>query len=663
MLLLDLPPEIIRDIIDAIPDLRDLKSLAEVSKSLYASTLPALYKSVVVGSRHRHPRAEDLDVDSLVQSGSRTRRRLHYTEALEIDTATPQRCVHDQSTFYEDYPSSDKSRFEELTGKVITLLQKLKDHNLKAFSWSVNSCMPPKILGPDGYLVLKQAGIENMSLKTDYNCGNELYPREAHKLALTAFTKLKRLSWLGVSSREDFETLRDFFKTSADQLNELVLEGVLHRKVQSEFGNWDGEQQPGIFNSGHIFSEKILGVRPGIETVLFSSIVKLSLGSIPLGTNNSRELAYAFNIGQLQSLKLRFCPGWESLLQAICKVYPKDSLKLKSFELQSDYDAQPASAENQAPLGQSAIEHFLGHFCGLQQLSIGTSEHIAGKMIWVAVANHGDTLKSFVNHVSRRNEYQETCDQRYLGLNPEEFPKLASSTGCNPLASLKLEYIGLSCVPALLKSILGPMRGKSQLRVIHLRQSTRDLDAYPCYAFQSDVEPINPADEDYLLEFALAEPEPTDSIPVILEQQWERTSLDEGPYVKVQDLPPLTNSFHNFASWVFGESGFPSLEILAYGDFSYTGDASANVLLTRCKKEAYVEGGPPFRRVEKAEDDRLQYLLWKHWSGLTALPVNYLTHDIEDYEQEDIDQITNQFGNFNVEEDQGFGTYSYYDDF
>lgn len=46
--------------------------------------------------------------------------------------------------------------------------------------------------------------------------------------------------------------------------------------------------------------------------------------------------------------------------------------------------------------------------------------------------------------------------------------------------------------------------------------------------------------------------------------------------------PPLTRTLNDLAQWAFGPDGLPSLEVIAFGDFSYNGRyAWGNVILSR----------------------------------------------------------------------------------
>ncbi|KAF2664561.1 hypothetical protein BT63DRAFT_92215 [Microthyrium microscopicum] len=704
MLLTDLPVDTIRDIIDALPTRQDIKNFSEVSKSLYSCAIPVLYKSIVVCIPNEyfidHPRVprppkgtdcyDPPEAPNLSNSVSSSRRPFHYTEALEFranfHTRLSRRCVHEiESQGLEDkFPESPGSKvsfesdsqiqhlrtheFTVVSKRILYLLRQLKDDSLKSFSWNYGICVSKEILGQSGYLGSKQSRIESLRLITDTNCEwHERFGKD-ERLDLTNFTKLKRLSWLAISTRHDFESLRDGLRVCANNLTELELDGIAYLNVAMELDDWDGRydagpddhdedsdiddegrQTPdeihalGGLDSANVFAEKILELRPKGTHAMFSSLRVLSLGAITLGKSFSKELAYALNASQLHSLKLRFCPGWEHLLPAICEIVPEDALRLKSFELQSAFEAQPPPRGEKAK-GLAAIEKFLQHFQGLEELCMSTLPPLAGKWLWSAASHHKDTLKRFVNHVITIGPFNEAFDDRHMAILPADFSQLGSTPEYTSLAPAKLEFIGLSCLPVLFKRLLAPMAPNSKLKVIHVRQSGKDRAHFPSYA-EENPEPfmINALhQEDHLLEARFSEPEPSDPVPKPNTKGKKKNEMPD-----LDDLPPLNKAFHNFASWAFRHSGFPSLEAILYGDLSYNERYEGNFVLTRREVEECAKGGPPFRKMKDvAKDDHVRHLIEKYSTAINACPTDLLLKD----EEED----GNDFADDDDDDDMGF---------
>jgi hypothetical protein len=168
---------------------------------------------------------------------------------------------------------------------------------------------------------------------------------------LVQFKELRSLDWRGLSHWEDFESVRKCIEARGHQIQSLTLDLVDWKGAQE---TWDrkflgrrppiaafqGTLQPGApFPSSEItqqfllqqaqqvqqalqfastlgppkkvhnfFLEEVLKVSPGDRKVVFSSLKKLDLSFVSFYPNNM-EMAYAFNVEGLQSLRLRDCRG------------------------------------------------------------------------------------------------------------------------------------------------------------------------------------------------------------------------------------------------------------------------------------------------------------------------------------------------------------------
>lgn len=89
---------------------------------------------------------------------------------------------------------------------------------------------------------------------------------------------------------------------------------------------------------------------------------------------------------------------------------------------------------------------------------------------------------------------------------------------------------------------------------------------------------------------------------------------------------------HQLASWAFGPEGLPSLQVLAYGDFSYRG-RRPNLVLCRCEllddsdiqKSAAGLSGLAYREVTKADISE-QETLYTNAHFLEACPEDSLLY-------------------------------------
>lgn len=97
------------------------------------------------------------------------------------------------------------------------------------------------------------------------------------------------------------------------------------------------------------------------------------------------------------------------------------------------------------------------------------------------------------------------------------------------------------------------------------------------------------------------------------------TSSDHG-------LSEFGDDFEDFAQWVFGPNGIPSLRLLAFGDFSYRGRfVEYNHLL--CRKSHSQAGHHRPRRYFRTitdDDNELWDLFDKHHDALEACPTDSL---------------------------------------
>jgi hypothetical protein len=86
----------------------------------------------------------------------------------------------------------------------------------------------------------------------------------------------------------------------------------------------------------------------------------------------------------------------------------------------------------------------------------------------------------------------------------------------------------------------------------------------------------------------------------------------------------LTKPLHDFAQWAFGPTGFPSLRVIAFGDFSYEGRFPLdNLFLCRNIMSAQLsqnaDAGSNFHQLTR-EDPMWKDLLNKYYDFLQACP-------------------------------------------
>jgi hypothetical protein len=304
--------------------------------------------------------------------------------------------------------------------------------------------VPDSLLGPSGYLTTSQKDIESLRLITDGSC---LW-RQENRLnigpTLLGFPNLKRLSWAGLSSYEDFHTLADTLQQISQQLVEFELDLEYHVYLQS---NTDRDHS--------LFTSKVLRLQQP-ATPMFHALRTLSLCSVSFTTSlfdeteATRRILEAFNFSTLRSLKIRSCPGWELVLQNLTGSTPP--MALRSFEIQS-------TISEDGYVGPGVIAPFLESFEGLDELFLSTSSPAPTLDIWHAMGHHIKTLRRFVHH-QRDVVLDETSpileEERDLSdLSFFDVSDLGSDPTQNPLGKSDLRSVGLSCSPGWM--VCGPL--------------------------------------------------------------------------------------------------------------------------------------------------------------------------------------------------------------
>ncbi|PVH91917.1 hypothetical protein DM02DRAFT_635787 [Periconia macrospinosa] len=446
-MLLDLPAEILLAIAKQVAEKKDLKHLCEVSTYLYSIAIPILYERITVS-----PQDEDLldniDVSPFVRTRYTTRNLLSHTKNIEVasqfHTRTRNRCVHSDDWVWSPFDDSEVEHpsIGRLAANLMPLLEGCRINSLRSFTWALGTCIPREIIGCSGYLPLKQKLIESIRLITDGACDYNLNFQSP--INLSDFTHLKKLSWSGLRSENDMETLQDTIKQVSHQLVELEL----------DFINWS-EVQAALFvdddDSDTFFVRNILELPPKSTTCMFPALQILSLSGLSF-ESAAEEMSYAFDFGSLRSLKLRFCFGWERFL--LCGSRLNRPTRLKCLEIQSAISYEESVEES--------VSEFLRSFHGLEQLAISTGSPAWALDIWRAALHHKSTLKAFAHHQRNINldedspYFEEECDNPDLSLTlvDKEMAEWTRIPSQQPLTGLDLEFLGLCCDPELLTGLI-----------------------------------------------------------------------------------------------------------------------------------------------------------------------------------------------------------------
>jgi hypothetical protein len=296
--------------------------------------------------------------------------------------------------------------------------------------------VPESLLGPSGYLTTNQKNIESLRLITDGSCLWRQKNRLNSGPTLLGFPNLKRLSWAGLSSYEDLNTLADTLQQISQQLVEFELDLEYHVYLHSAMDR-----------DHSLFSSKVLRPQQPI-TPTFHALTTLSLCSVSFSTSKfkateeTHKIFEVFDFSTLRLLKLRLCPGWEFMLEHLTGSTPP--MALRSLEIQ--YTSYEECFD-----GSETIVPFLESFEGLEELFLSTSSPTQTLDIWRAMGRHSKTLRRFVHH-QRTIVLEHTSilfeEERDLGdLSLYDVSDLGTDPTQNPLGELDLRSVGLSCSP------------------------------------------------------------------------------------------------------------------------------------------------------------------------------------------------------------------------
>ncbi|KAK2855751.1 hypothetical protein FQN49_004880 [Arthroderma sp. PD_2] len=445
--LTSLPTELLLEILSQVRR-RDLKKLCEVSKSFYNFTVPILYKSVGLEVEDEYS-MEEVNMELLLRPRRQPQDVLHFTEdffiAASFHSLIEQRCWNywgskplERTTNNSD---DDGDYIENMAKKLIYVLERFKDGQLRSFSWELGVCIPARLLGDSGYLTIRQNRVEAIRLITDSSCGHEFHDPPA----LKSFQALKNLSWVGLCMQDEFEALRDTLIQRSDQLQELELDLIdWYGAVNNA---WDDEV------SENFFGEHVLGISYDDTRCILPSLRVLSLSEIAFHPFE-KEIACAFGSSRLRSLKLRFCYGWEGFLAHMKDL--NSQIGIKSLEVQYSSKYECDAYEYPTYDGEHPLLAFIRAFDGLEELFISTGTPSNTLDIWKAALSHKSTLKRLVHHQREFNADVEFADflgdgnSKNFSLDSGDPRMLMQDPLRYPLASFNLECFGICCEPKYL---------------------------------------------------------------------------------------------------------------------------------------------------------------------------------------------------------------------
>lgn len=237
---------------------------------------------------------------------------------------------------------------------------------LTGLSWHLGCCIPHQVLA---HLTSKQRRIHTLSLIIDGTCTNQ----EDYS-GLCKFKKLRSITWKGMRLDENREVIRRFFQVNAQHLEYL-------------------DPEPVTFLSNDRLPIETLLTDAETATPGFGALRHLCLSRLSVET----LLASTFQMGQLQSLKLRDCFKQLELLERLSR--SKRAVNLRSFEIVHT-DIVPHYDHTLVP-----IKHFLNSFTGIEKLCISLEEwYSTGENFLDSIHHHEKTLKRLMYHMRAKDE-------------------------------------------------------------------------------------------------------------------------------------------------------------------------------------------------------------------------------------------------------------------
>ncbi|RFU79798.1 aaa family atpase [Trichoderma arundinaceum] len=397
------------------------------------------------------------------------------------------------------------------------------------YHWDLGTCISSEILGIGGIIPLRQPLIRSLSLTTDSTC-RFFYDRE-YNIDLSPFRQLRCLRWRAPQA-DNLAAVSDAIRNNSSHLQKLELDFVKWSNLHQNLGYFSDEEDEEGITAQNYFARAVLRLDKHSPCPLLPEIRVLSLTQVPLVAS----MANAINFSTLASLTLRMCFGWDDFLERAVQL--NVSPKLKSLEIQ---DSESVSSE----FWDKILEDFLATFEGLEELFIYQPGPTSTLHLWECISNHHASLKRLVHHQRIINTdeaspyFEEEHDLPDLSIRGHDLRRISEDPSLNPLAKLDLEFIGLSCVPE--------------------RLSGSDLKHYASWAVSRNSNQANPSTR----------------------SNETRSSLS------------LRDEFGQFADWVFGPEGIPSLQSVVFGDFAHGGRVTLhNLLCHRC-----VDGGSNYRLI------------------------------------------------------------------
>lgn len=226
-------------------------------------------------------------------------------------------------------------------------------------------------------------------------------------------------------------------------------------ELELDFFQWPSTMLPDLHEeqaAAH-FNEYVLQNSQMTGIVTFPKLQSLSLTGIPMG-GYEEIILLAFNLCSLKSLKLRSCPGWDTVLKRMTE--SNQRILLQSLEIQAYTVGESAHAGRD-------LAQFLLAFRGLKELYLNVKLSVniwalsrSSSSLWQSVSQHASTLSRLIYHITEPSIYPLSgtmllTTQRYKDetnfwlYETTDSQRQGVDQSGNPFCDLSLKCIGI-CV-------------------------------------------------------------------------------------------------------------------------------------------------------------------------------------------------------------------------
>ncbi|KAF3397470.1 hypothetical protein DPV78_007804 [Talaromyces pinophilus] len=532
-----LPVELVAAIVALLP-LKDIVSLAKTSRLMHQRMIPFMYPVLeIIQQVPWVPNAPGFDLEKYQRTFFQEdglKETLSIFSIVKDLRVLPQpwsfqRCLlamhlartGDPRREHEDGMQHTRI-LEAFSLMASQMFSNVQPGKLGHFAWMLGYCMPPEVLGPEGYITINQSNLKSLALAVDGAC-------TGYGLAgLSQLDNLRHFSWRGVVTKQNFRLFRTVIERNAHHLVSLEVE-VLHRAGRARSINevyldliWLGLLVP-----SHRHIERLERARSVKNEFRLNKLVSLSLRNVSLVAWKT-DTVLTFDPARLTSLTLDYCVKTLRFFETWDQC--NHGLSLRSFRGMID---EPWAQRTSFPLEDLLRKH--GSRLEDFYLSIGDISELN-----MDFGLYAPCLKRMILSFYRRPLVTRTestlLDTFSIAMILEDLPGL--------------EGFAFSRAPQLLRSFLRHHAGPfPSLKVIHFRTPKGSM---------SGISPM--------VDYSCSTKTIIDSI-----NQYER-------YQPSNSAASFLSGLVEFANWAFDCTCFPNLDIVAMGDVSM---ANGGVVLRR----------------------------------------------------------------------------------